>query len=94
MDRRAWVIAILRRMPGQTTQYAAALDNLGSLKADMGQIREARSLRIMARKLYVSIGDHAGTARASSNLALVALAEADEKGAHRHLADAFQEMSR
>jgi tetratricopeptide (TPR) repeat protein len=84
-------IAILRAKPDQVRQYASALDNLGSLKADSGQLQESRSLRIRARQLYQSVGDHAGTARVSVNLALVALALQDRKHARQLLADAFRE---
>jgi tetratricopeptide (TPR) repeat protein len=86
-------IAILRAKPDQIQQYASALDNLGSLKADMGQLQESRSLRTRARQLYRSVDDHAGTARASINLALVALALRDRKHARQFLDDASREES-
>jgi tetratricopeptide (TPR) repeat protein len=86
-------IAILRTKPDQIQQYASALDNLGSLKADMGQLQESRSLRTRARQLFQSVHDHAGTARASINLALVALALRDRKHARQFLADASREES-
>jgi tetratricopeptide (TPR) repeat protein len=85
--------AILRAKPDRIQQYASALDNLGSLKLDMGQLQEARSLRIRARQLYRSVNDHPGAARASVNLALVALALRGRKDARRFLADAIREES-
>ena len=86
-------VTILRTKADQIEQYASALDNLGSLKADMGQLEESRSLRIRARQLYRSIDNHAGTARASLNLALVARGLRDRKHARQFLADAFREES-
>ncbi|HEY2471280.1 MAG TPA: tetratricopeptide repeat protein [Terracidiphilus sp.] len=52
-------LEILRRTPTQVKQYAAALDNLGSLKAEMGQLDESQSLRMHARKLYEAMEYHA-----------------------------------
>jgi len=86
-------IAILRTKPDQIRQYASALDNLGSLKEDLGQLQESRSLRIRARQLYRSVGDHTGTARASVDLALVALGLRDRRQTRKFLAEAFREES-
>ncbi len=86
-------IGILRDVPAQQGQYAAALDNLGSLKADTGQLGESRSLRLHARKLYAAVSDHAGVARISSNLSLVAMAQGNRKEARQNLAEAFREES-
>jgi tetratricopeptide (TPR) repeat protein len=86
-------IAILRAKSDQIQQYATALDNLGSLEADRGQLQESRSLRVRARQLYRSLDDHAGMARISVNLALVALGLQDRKHARQYLADASREES-
>jgi tetratricopeptide (TPR) repeat protein len=86
-------VAMLRARPDQIRQYASALDNLGSLKADMGQWQESRSLRFRAWHLYRSIDDHAGAARASVNLAFVALGQGDRKHAGKFLAEARSEES-
>jgi tetratricopeptide (TPR) repeat protein len=86
-------VGILRAKPDQIQQYASALDNLGSVKADMGQLQESRSLRIRARQLSRSVDDHVGAARASIGLAIVALALRDRKEARQLLADAFREES-
>ncbi len=45
-------IQILRALPDQKIQYANALDNLGSLEADNGQLNESKVLRIRAMELY------------------------------------------
>jgi tetratricopeptide (TPR) repeat protein len=84
-------IEILHRNPTEAVNLAAALDNLGSLKAEMGQPVESESLRMNARTLYKSVGDHAGAARTSINLAVIALSQKNRNRLHRFLADAFSE---
>jgi tetratricopeptide (TPR) repeat protein len=89
--RRAYerAIELLRGTPSERSQMASALDNLGSLKAEMGQLLESYSLRIRARDLYKSLDDHAGVARASTNLALVALSQKKLKRMRQFLRDAL-----
>jgi len=91
--RRSYESAIkmLRDIPDQTVQYATALDNLGSLEAEEGQLKESEGLRIRAKELYNSVGDHAGVARSASSLSVVALALGSRKEAHHYLADAHRE---
>jgi tetratricopeptide (TPR) repeat protein len=84
-------IRLLRAIPDQTIQYANALDNLGSLEADNGQLKESETLRIRAMELYGSAGDHAGVARAASNLAIVELALGSRRKARHYLTDAIRE---
>jgi len=84
-------IKILRAIPDQKIQYANALDNLGSLEADNGQLKESKVLRIRAKDLYDSAGDHAGVARTASSLAVVDLALGNRREARHYLADAFHE---
>jgi tetratricopeptide (TPR) repeat protein len=84
-------IKILRAIPDQKIQYANALDNLGSLEADNGQLKESKVLRIRAKELYDSAGDHAGVARTASSLAVVELALGSRREARHYLADAFHE---
>ena len=86
-------IEILKAIPDQQVQYATALDNLGSVKADMGDFDESRSLRLRARQLFESLGNHAGVARTSNNLVLVAIAQGSRKDARRFLKDALREES-
>lgn len=86
-------IKVLRGTPNQTIQYATALDNLGSLEADAGQWEDSKALRSRAEKLFESAGDHAGAARAASNLAMIALASANRKEARRYLADSHHQQS-
>jgi tetratricopeptide (TPR) repeat protein len=84
-------IEILRRNPTDTVNLAAALDNLGSLKAEMGQLVESESLRTNARSLYRSVGDHAGVARTAINLAVIALGQRNRNRVRRLLTEAFSE---
>ena len=84
-------IKILRAIPDQKIQYANALDNLGSLEADNGQLKESKVLRIRAKQLYDSAGDHAGVARTASTLAVVELAMGSRKEARHDLAEASHE---
>jgi tetratricopeptide (TPR) repeat protein len=86
-------IGILRGVPAQETQLASALDNLGSLNAELGQLEESKSLRIRAKQLFESLSDHSGVARILSNLALVAIAQGNRKEARHNLAGAFYEES-
>jgi tetratricopeptide (TPR) repeat protein len=86
-------IRILRNVPDQSGQYASALDNLGSLMAEEGQSQESRSVHMRAKQLYQSVGDHAGVARVSTNLAIVALGQGARKRARQFLADAQSEES-
>jgi hypothetical protein len=84
-------IVLLEKVPSPIEQYASALDNLGSLKADMGQLDESYSLRNHARQVYQTINDHAGMARISVNFALLALVKKDGKHTRKFLADAARE---
>lgn len=84
-------IQILRVLPDQKVQYANALDNLASLEADIGQLKESKVSRVRAKDVYGSVGDHSGTARVASSLAIVDLALGNRKEARHFLADAFHE---
>lgn len=81
-------IEILRKAPAEKANLAAALDNLGSLKAETGQVEESTALRIKSRVLYKGAGDFAGVGRTSINLALIALKQGQREVAHKLLTDA------
>lgn len=81
-------IEILGKAPAQKVNLAAALDNLGSLKAEMGQMDESNSLRIKSRTLYEDAGDFAGVERTSINLSLIALRQGRLEVARKCLAEA------
>jgi tetratricopeptide (TPR) repeat protein len=91
--RRSYETAVhmLRNAPALEGQYAAALDNLGSLESDAGHLAESRALRLRAKDVYSAAGSHAGVARILNNLALLAIAQRDWKEARHDLADAFEE---
>jgi tetratricopeptide (TPR) repeat protein len=93
--RRSYETAIrtLCGLPDQQAQCASALDNLGSLQAEIGQLENSKSLRTRARKMYEVVLDHAGMARVSTELALVAMGQGNRKEARRDLAEASQEES-
>ena len=86
-------IKILRDIPDQTIQYATALENLACLEADNSQLKDSKALHNRAKALYESAGDHAGAARAASNLAIIALALASRKEARHYLADTHHQQS-
>ena len=86
-------IQILRALPDQKIQYANALDNLGSLEADNGQLNESKVLRLRAMELYDSAGDHAGVARVASSLAVVELALGNRREARDYMAYVSHEES-
>ena len=91
--RRCYEAALqkLQDDPSLRAQYASALDNLGSLNLSMGQLQDATNFRLRARSVYREIGNHAGIARTSSNLAVVSLRSNDLRATRRYLSDAFAE---
>lgn len=93
--RRSYETAIklLRPLPDQLKQYATAVDNLGSLEAERGHLKESIAFRVRAIELYKSAGDHAGAARAASTQAVIFLDLGNRKEARRYLTDAHHEQS-
>lgn len=87
----ASAIGILNQHPADAVLYAPALDNLGSLKMVTGDFAASTALREQARRIYEQLGDHAGVARSSGNLARVAIEKSDWKAARRDLDTAFRE---
>jgi tetratricopeptide (TPR) repeat protein len=85
-------IRILSTKPDQLSQYATALDRLGSVEESTGHLDESKALRIRARRLFESMGDHAGIAVISGNLAMIALEQHDIPAARQNIAKAFHEM--
>jgi tetratricopeptide (TPR) repeat protein len=84
-------IAILRPLPSARAQYASTLDSMGMLEHALGQWDEARALCEKARQTYAEVGDAAGVAITSINLAVIALGRNDYKAARRLLQTATQE---
>ena len=87
-------IKILRALPDQKIQYANALDNLASFEADNGQLKESKVLRLRAKELYDSAGDHAGVVRTASSLAIIELALGSRREARHYLSYASREEAR
>ena len=86
-------VEILRAPAAPPAEYAAALDNLGSVKAELGEAEESRKLRLRALSLYASAGDHLGMARVENSLILIALGEHHLKDARHYLDQASAELS-
>jgi tetratricopeptide (TPR) repeat protein len=84
-------IHILREIPAEQVQYASALDNLGSIESSIGHLEESKTLRSKAKRLYEALGNHAGIAIASNDLAVIALKQNDLRAAHRNLEETFRE---
>ncbi len=81
---------ILRHIPSARAQYGSTLDSMGMLEASLGQRDAARALCEKARQVYAELGDSAGVAITSINLAVIALGRNDFKAARRSLQTAIQ----
>jgi tetratricopeptide (TPR) repeat protein len=83
-------LQILRPLPSARAQYSSTLDSMGMLEASLGQRDAARALCEKARQIYAELGDSAGVAITSINLAVIALGRNDFKAARRFLHTAIQ----
>jgi tetratricopeptide (TPR) repeat protein len=81
----------LRPIPSARTQYASTLDSLGRVEDSLGQKDLAKALCDRARHVYEELGDPAGVAVTSTNLAVIAYGQRDFKTAGRALQRAVQE---
>jgi tetratricopeptide (TPR) repeat protein len=84
-------IAILRRDPSTRAELASAIDNLGSLEQLLGHSVDSEHLRKRAWNIYAALDNHAGLARVSSNLAVIAAQRDDRSAVRNYLAQAVQE---
>jgi tetratricopeptide (TPR) repeat protein len=84
-------LQILRPIPSARAQYASTLDSMGMLEAALGQRDVAKALCEKARQTYADLGDRAGVAITSVNLAVIALGRNDFKAARRFVQTAIQE---
>ena len=82
----------LRPIPAAQTQYAATMDNLATLEESLGQPDSAKALCGKAIHIYEDLGDHAGIAIASTDLAVIAYAARDYRASRHSLARAFAEQ--
>ncbi|HET6217835.1 MAG TPA: tetratricopeptide repeat protein [Acidobacteriaceae bacterium] len=81
----------LRAIPAAQAQYASSIDSLGTLEESLGQKDQAKALCEKARHIYEGLGDSAGVAITSTNLAVIAYGKKDFKGARRNMERASQE---
>jgi tetratricopeptide (TPR) repeat protein len=81
----------LRPIPSAQAQYASTIDSLGTLEDSLGQTDAAKALCERARHIYEQLGDPAGVAIASTNLAVIAYGHKDFKTARRALERASEE---
>jgi tetratricopeptide (TPR) repeat protein len=82
-------IDVLRPIALARPQYGSALDSMGMLEASLGQRNEAKTMCEKARQIYTELGDSAGVASTSIDLAWIAMARKDFKAA-RHLLQTIQ----
>jgi tetratricopeptide (TPR) repeat protein len=81
----------LRAIPAARAQYASSIDSLGTLEESLGQNDQAKALCEKARHIYEGLGNSAGVAITSTNLAAIAYGKKDFKAARRNLERASQE---
>jgi tetratricopeptide (TPR) repeat protein len=83
--RRAYqhAMEILRPIPSSQNQYASVMDNLGVLEKALGNGDSAKALCEKSRHIYETLGDSAGVAITSTNLAVIGIAQHNFKAARR-----------
>jgi tetratricopeptide (TPR) repeat protein len=81
---------ILRPIASARAQYGSTLDSMGMLEMSLGQRNEAKTMCEKARQIYAELGDSAGVASTSVDLAMIALGRNDLKAARRSLQTAIQ----
>ena len=93
--QRAYERAIrtLEKLPNHLKDYAMALDDLGGLYLAMGHADLAVRIKEKTLRLYKKIGDHEGTAIASSDLAGLALSERRIRNGRKYLELATREKT-
>jgi tetratricopeptide (TPR) repeat protein len=84
----------LRPIPSARAQYASTVDSLARLEESLGQKDLAKALGNKARHIYEELGDSAGVAVTSTNLAVIAYGQRDFKTARRALQRAVHEAQR
>jgi tetratricopeptide (TPR) repeat protein len=91
--RRAYqhALQILRPIPLARAQYASTLDSMAMVEEALGERDAAKALCEKARQTYADLGDRAGVAITSINLAVIALGRNDFKAARRFVQTAIQE---
>src|SRR5215470_7553591 len=85
-------ISITRDRPGHEREQAVALDNLGSLYFESGQLEISKRLRLRVLKIAQKSGDHAFLARIYNNLTAVASQQKEISEARKWIAHALAEI--
>lgn len=84
-------LLILEHDLSHTSEYSAALQNLGRLNTELGQLQAAESMWLKALHLRQQLGDHAATTGSLTDLAGLALARNNTKQARKYLKQAADE---
>ena len=85
-------ISLYKSQPDRQREEVVALDNLGSLYLEMGQLEMSKRLRLKVLQLAQASGNHATLARICNNLTAVAVRQRDLDEARRWLSHAFAEI--
>jgi tetratricopeptide (TPR) repeat protein len=85
-------ISLYKSQPDRQREEEVALDNLGSLYLEMGQLEMSRKLRLKVLRLAQAAGNHATLARIYNNLTAIAVRQRDLDEARRWLSHAFAEI--
>ena len=84
-------LQVYEALPERLADYAMALDDFGGLYVMTGQLEPAVRLRQKALGLYEKVGNHAGMARANSDLAGIAFSRRKMNEGRRYLERASKE---
>jgi tetratricopeptide (TPR) repeat protein len=85
-------ISLFKRQPGREMEQEVAMDNLGSLYLDMGQLAMSKRLRLQVLRVAEAASDHAMMAKIYNNLTATALQQKDLKEGRKWLGHAFAEI--
>lgn len=85
-------ISVLRTVPEDIRDYAAALTDLGCLYRVQGRLKVSMDLQLRALHLYQQVGNHSGIARVSNVLADLVLEQGRIREGKRYLKQAADEM--
>ena len=85
-------ISLCKGQPDRQREEEVALDNLGSLYLEMGQLEMSKRLRLKVLRLAQTEGNHATLARIYNNLTAIAVRQRDLDEARRWLSHAFAEV--
>jgi len=90
--QRAYQSAISLCKGRRQREEEVALDNLGSLYLETGQLEMSKRLRLKVLRMAQAAGDHAVLARIYNNLTAIAVRQRDPDEVRRWLSHAFAEV--